>query len=93
MFIQNRNKNINLTYFNYDYSKIEEYLSNMILSSYTDKKKINLITSYYKSPNIDRNTEINLSVKLNLKNKLFNKIILIDDTTDFVNPNDNQNSN
>lgn len=84
MFIQNRNKNINLTYFNYDYSKVEEYLSN-IVSSYTEKKNINLIVSYYKSQNIDRNTEIDLTIKLNLQNKLFNKIIVIDDTNEFIN--------
>ena len=89
-FIKNRNKNINLTYFNYDYSLIENYLTK-IVSEYTEKKNFNLIISYYKSKNIDRNTEIDLTIKLNLQNKLFNKIIVIDDTNQFINNSGNDN--
>jgi hypothetical protein len=89
-FIKNRNKNINLTYFNYDYSLIEDYLTK-IVSEYTEKKNFNLIISYYKSKNIDRNKEIDLTIKLNLQNKLFNKIIVIDDTNQFINNSGNDN--
>jgi len=94
MFIQNRNKNINLIYYNYDYSHIEKYLTNIVKTYDSgEKKNMNLIISYYKSPNIDRNKEIDLTIKINLQNKLFNKIIVIDHTNKFTYSNENANDN
>jgi hypothetical protein len=90
MFISNRNKTINHINHNYDYTLIEEYLTK-IVKKYDTQKNINLIISYYKSLNSDRNREIDLTIKINLQNKLFNKIIIIDETNEFVNESGNDN--
>jgi hypothetical protein len=82
MLNNNINKSIELTKCNYDYTEIENNL-NKIVTSYTEKKNINLIISYYKSKHAERNKEIHLAIKLNLQNKLFNKIIIIDETCEF----------
>jgi hypothetical protein len=92
MFINGRNKTIDLTSYDFNYTEIEKYLNN-IICEYTEKQNINLIISYYKSQNNSRNKEIDLAIKLNLQNKLFNKIIVIDDTGTFHKENENQNEN
>ena len=74
-----RNKFINrhqFQTFNFNYSKIEDTLTN-IISNYTEKQNINLIINYYNDKHPDRSKEIDLSLKLNCNNKLFNKIIII----------------
>jgi len=75
--------------FNFNYSKIEDTLTN-IISNYTEKQNINLIINYYNDKHPDRSKEIDLSLKLNCNNKLFNKIIIINETNQpipFMNDN------
>ena len=62
--------------FNFNYSKIEDTLTN-IISNYTEKQNINLIVNYYHDKHPDRCKEIELCLKLNCNNLLFNKIIII----------------
>ena len=75
--------------FNFNYSKIEDTLTN-IISNYTEKQNINLIVNYYHDKHPDRCKEIDLCLKLNCKNPLFNKIIIINETNEpipFINDN------
>jgi len=65
--------------FNFNYSKIEDTLTN-IISNYTEKQNINLIVNYYHDKHPDRCKEIDLCIKLNCYNLLFNKIIIINET-------------
>jgi hypothetical protein len=65
--------------FNFNYSKIEDTLINVI-SSYTKEQNINLIVNYYHDKHPDRCKEIDLCLKLNCNNSLFNKIIIINET-------------
>ena len=85
---------------NYDLTNIENKLSTIIscmntntntntnTSTNSNTTNINLIVSYYKNT---RNHEIDLCLKLNCSNKLFNKIIIVNETmTDipFIDKND-----
>jgi hypothetical protein len=62
-----------------DYSLIENILAEKI-NRYKDKLNINLIVSYYKDKHIERCKELDLCLKLNCSNKLFNKIIILNET-------------
>ena len=87
-----RNKFINrhqFQIFNFNYSKIEDTLTNIILN-YTEKQNINLIVNYYHDKHPDRCKEIDLCLKLNCNNSLFDKIIIINETNQpipFMNDN------
>jgi len=63
---------------------IEENLLKLV-NQYNESKNINLIISYYKDKNLGRSAEIDLCLKLNCKNKLFNKIIIINETMEDIN--------
>ena len=75
--------------FNFNYSKIENTITN-IISNYTEKQNINLIINYYNDKHPNRCKEIDLCLKLNCNNSLFNKIIIINETNEpipFINDN------
>ena len=67
--------------FNFNYSKIENTITN-IISNYTEKQNINLIINYYNDKHPNRCKEIDLCLKLNCNNSLFNKIIIINETNE-----------
>jgi hypothetical protein len=66
---------------NIDISK--DYLEN-IINKYTNNININLYISYYKDKHELRSKELDLCLKLNCKNKLFNKIIIINETEQLI---------
>lgn len=55
-------------------------LSN-IVNSYTEQKQIHLFVSYYVDSNPTRAAEINACLQLNCQNRLFQKIIIINEST------------
>lgn len=55
------------------------------INIYRENKDINLIVNYYKDKNDDRSLEIDLALKLNCQNQLFNKIIIINETSNDIN--------
>ena len=70
-------KNNNLFIENYN---LYEVTFNKIISAYTNSLNINLYVSYYKDNNELRCKELDLCLKINCNNKLFNKIIIINET-------------
>ena len=61
------------------------------VKQYKETRNINLIVNYYKDQQIDRSAEIDLCLKLNCVNKLFNRIIIINETMkdiDFIDKSD-----
>jgi hypothetical protein len=62
-----------------NYKVIEENILN-IINKYSQKENINLLVSYYIDKYDSRKKEIDLCTKLNCLNKLFNKIIIINET-------------
>ena len=70
-------KNNNLFKENYN---LYEDTFNKIISTYNNNLNINLYVSYYKDNNDIRSKELDLCLKINCKNKLFNKIIIINET-------------
>jgi len=68
-----------------------DYILLLKVKQYKENKNINLIVNYYTDLNPDRSAEINLCLKLNCINKLFNKIIIINETMediDFIDKSD-----
>ena len=51
-----------------------------IIECYKDQKKMTLITPYYIDTNPDRMKEIDLALKLNTMNRLFQKIVIINES-------------
>ena len=49
-----------------------------------NKSKINLIVSYYKDKHLERCKEIDICLKLNCSNNLFNKIIILNETNEDI---------
>jgi len=88
----------------YNLENIENILNNTIKTYNIDKSnidqsnidqnnKINLTVGYYKNDNILRSAEIDLCLKLNCINQLFNKIIIVNETMidiPFIDKNDNR---
>jgi hypothetical protein len=82
----------------YNLLNIENTINNIIKTYNINKvtlqnNKINLILGYYKNDNTLRSTEIDLCLKLNCTNQLFNKIIIINETMidiPFIDKNDNR---
>lgn len=75
-----------------NFNELEEKLL-QIVNSYSDTEiaNINLLVSYYKDKNEDRQKEIDFCLKLNCANKLFLKIIIINETLkdiDFIDRED-----
>jgi hypothetical protein len=60
-----------------------------IIDIYSNSVNINLYISYYKDKHELRSQELDISLKLNCKNKLFNKIIIINETEVPINFIDN----
>ena len=61
------------------------------VNQYKETRNINLIINYYNDLNPDRSAEIDLCLKLNCINKLFNRIIIINETMkdiDFIDKSD-----
>lgn len=60
-----------------------------IVKLYTNNLNINLYISYYKDHNDQRSKELDLCLKLNCTNKLFNKIIIVNETEQLIDFIDN----
>ena len=80
-FLKNRyNLKIrNYSLFINNYNLFEDTF-NKIINAYTNSLNINLYVSYYKDCNELRCKELDLCLKINCNNKLFNKIIIINET-------------
>lgn len=63
---------------------IEKNLTN-IVSGYKDTHNITIIIPYYHDKNTDRMKEIDLALKLNTMNKLFSRIVIINETNEKIN--------
>jgi len=83
--IQDRNKTEEkIIKIDYNFNLLEEKLLK-IINSYTESYNINLLISYYTDKNEDRQNEIDFCLRLNCTNKLFNKIIIINETLKDIN--------
>jgi hypothetical protein len=63
---------------------IEKNLTN-IVGCYKDTHNITIIIPYYHDKNTDRMKEIDLALKLNTMNKLFSRIVIINETNEKIN--------